>query len=72
VTFSGTFMSILRMRAAFLAGPSRAFLAGPSWMRWRRFLPASTAGGICGPPPCTLACHLARNALRKVWASRRD
>jgi hypothetical protein len=40
------------MRAAFLAGPSR--------LRWRRFLHPSAAGGICGPPPCTLACHLAR------------
>lgn len=58
VVFFGRFVSVLRTYAAFLAGTSR--------MRWRRFLPANTAGGIVWAAIYTTAAYLAGDALQRV------
>jgi membrane protein DedA with SNARE-associated domain len=58
VLFFGRFISLLRIYAAFLAGTSR--------MRWRRFLPANSAGAIAWAGAYTLAAYLAGDTLRQL------
>ena len=58
VVFFGRFVSVLRTYVAFLAGTSR--------MRWRKFLPANTAGGIVWAGIYTLIAYFAGNALQKA------
>ena len=58
VVFSGRFISLLRIYAAFLAGTSR--------MRWQRFLLANATGAIAWAGAYTLAAYLAGDTLRRL------
>jgi membrane protein DedA with SNARE-associated domain len=50
VVFFGRFVAVLRTYAAFLAGTNR--------MRWRRFLVANAAGGVCWAAAYGTAAYL--------------